>query len=252
MRAPAPTQSTTREIGVQSFTYREFDVDGFCEELADTPVTAVELCDVHVSPDSGDEHVDGVLDALGDADLDVCGYGVVDFDGNPEAAEETLAFVDRLGGDYLSVEFPPDDDAVIDALCDGATEHDLDLAIHNHGPDATYATVDEVVTVLDEHPHDRLGACVDTGHYLRSGEHPGEVIPELGDRVYALHLKDFLDEDTEAIPGDGELDVSELLSLLHEHTSFDRPLVVEYEADPDDPTPAVVEASQAVIRSEEE
>lgn len=250
MSAPPPAQSTTREIGVQSFTYREFDVSGFCAELADTPVTAVELCDVHVSPDSGDEHVDSVLGSLGDADLDVCGYGVVDFDA-PGAVEETLAFVERLGGDYLSVEFPPDDDAVIDALCDGAPEYDLDLAIHNHGPDATYSTVEEVAAVLDDHPHERLGACVDTGHYLRSGQRPDEVIPELGDRVYALHLKDFLDEDTEAIPGDGELDVPELLSLLREHTSFDRPLVIEYEADPDDPTPAVVEAAQAVIRSEE-
>ncbi|PSP51148.1 hypothetical protein BRC74_07395 [Halobacteriales archaeon QH_7_68_42] len=75
------------------------------------------------------------------------------------------------------------------------------------------------------------------------------MITRLGDRVLALHLKDFVDEETEAVPGNGQLDIAELLALLDGETSLSQPLVVEYEADPENPTPAVVEAVKAVERA---
>lgn len=249
MSTPSPDGSPPREVGVQSFTYRAFDVDGFCEQLSETPITAVELCDVHVTPESDERDVEATLDRLAETDLDVCGYGVVTVD-SPDGVDELLSFASRLGANYLSVEFSPDDDETIETLCAAADDYDLDLAIHNHGPDATYATVEDVTAVLDAHSHERLGACVDTGHYLRSGESPDEVIPALGDRVRALHLKDFLDEDTEAVPGQGQLDVGELLTLLTDHTELAQPLVVEYEADPENPTPAVVEAVEEIRQAE--
>ena len=212
------------DLGVQSFTYREFDVSGMCRALSGTGVSAVELCHEHVTPASDPDAVDGVREALASAGLDVCGYGVVDFEAG-------------------------DEDEVRETLLSSAAEFGLDLTIHNHGPGATYATVDEVASVLDAADDDRLGACVDTGHYFRSGETPADVIPRLGDRVLALHLKDFVDEETEAVPGNGQLDVAELLALLNEETSLSEPLVVEYEADPENPTPAVVEAVEAVERA---
>jgi sugar phosphate isomerase/epimerase len=106
--------------------------------------------------------------------------------------------------------------------------------------------VADVSQVLEEYPSPRLGACVDTGHYLRSGQAPDEVIPVLGDRVNALHLKDFDNRGVGTVPGDGRVDLGRLLELLEEFTAFDRPFVVEYEADPEDPTPAVLEAAEAL------
>jgi len=249
--SPGPPDTAGRyELGVQSFTYREFGVEEMCEALSGTAVSAVELCHEHVTPESDDATVDRVRDQHASADLDVCGYGVVEFSGDDEdAVRETMSLVDRLGGDYCSVEFDPDDRAVRETLLSSAAEFGLDLAIHNHGPDATYSTVEDVAAVLDATADTRLGACVDTGHYFRSGQSPAEVVPRLGDRVLALHLKDFADETTETVPGKGQLDVPELLSLLDEETSLSQPLVVEYEADPEDPTPAVVEALKAVEKA---
>lgn len=247
MNASADEATDRYDIGVQSFTYRGFDVPAICDELSNTEVSAIELCDVHIEPRADAEAIERVKDRLADAGLDVCGYGVVSFEDNDEGQiRATFELVDRLGGDYCSLEFPPDDPAIRKTLLSVAAEFNLDLAIHNHGPDATYSTVDEVASVLDEVDDPRLGACVDTGHFLRSGEEPGDVIPRLGDRVLALHLKDFVDEETEAIPGAGRLDVAELLDLLDAETSFEQPLVIEYEADPKDPTPAVKQAVAAV------
>jgi len=52
--------------------------------------------------------------------------------------------------------------------------------------------------------------------------------------------------EREAIPGDGRLDIPALLDSLSSETSLSQPLVIEYEANPADPTPAVVEAAEAV------
>ena len=236
------------EIGVQSFTYREFDVTEICSELSDTGVSAIELCDVHVAPDADAEEVERVRNRLADSGIEVCGYGVVPFEGEDQRrVRATFELVDRLGGDYCSLEFPSDDEGIRDRLLSVADEFDLDLAIHNHGPGATYSTVEEVTSVLNAADDPRLGACVDTGHFYRSDEEPADVIPRLGDRVLALHLKDFDAEGSETVPGSGRLDVSELLDLLETETSFDQPLVIEYEADGENPTPAV-ERTVAAVR----
>jgi sugar phosphate isomerase/epimerase len=229
-------------IGVQSFTYREFDLDGMLDALDGTGVDAIELCGVHLDPEADDDHVDAVRERVGDADLSICGFGVEAPDG-PENARDRVALADHLGASYLSVMFEPGDTAVIDALCDAAAATGIDLGVHNHGPGHTYATVDDELAVLDGRP-DALGACVDTGHFLRSDEPPGDVIPPLGERVHAVHAKDFLDADTEAVLGDGSVDVPELVRLLDEHTDLDAPLVIEYEEDAEDPTHAVETAAE--------
>jgi len=240
------------EIGVQSFTYREFDVPGLCDELSATDVTAIELCHEHVTPETGTERIDAIERDLADAGLDICGYGVAGFEDVGESRiREVFSLVDELGGDYCSLEFPPADDALRSQLLSVGAEFDLDLAIHNHGPGATYSTVDDVARALEATTDTRLGACVDTGHFLRSGEEPAEVLQRLGERVLALHLKDFIDEDTEAVPGDGRLDIPELLDSLAAETTLDQPLVIEYEADAENPTPAVVQAVEAVQTASE-
>lgn len=246
----APADGYT--LGVQSFTYREFDVPDLCSELAATDVTAIELCHEHVTPETTAATQTEVRRALGDAGLDVCGYGVVGFEAaDDDEIRAVFEMVDRLGADYCSLEFPPDDDDIRDRLLSAAASFDLDLAIHNHGPDATYSTVDDVAEVLERTADPRLGACVDTGHYLRSGEEPTAALSRFGDRVHAVHLKDFVDADTEAIPGEGRLDIPGVLDSLAEEAAFSRPLVVEYEADPANPTPAVVAAGEAVRAARE-
>jgi inosose dehydratase len=227
------------DIGVQSWVYREFTPEEIAEEIADLPVSAIEPCRRHIAPDADDAEIAAFRETFDRVGVDICGWGVHNYEGLGDV-EPTLELADALGADYLSVDFEPDDEAVIEALLEGAAERDLLLAIHNHGPDATYSTVEDVLSVL-EGRDERLGACVDSGHYFRSGQAPTDVIPALGERVHAVHFKDFADPDTEVVPGDGQLDIDEFLALLSEHTSFAQPLVIEYEEDAENPTPAVAE-----------
>lgn len=232
------------EIGVQSFTYRNFSIDEIQDELAGTAVDAIELCDIHVDPSADDTTVASVRETFEEIDVDICGYGVHDFE-SADAVRPVFSFASDLGADYVSVNFQKDDEAVADALTDAAAEFDLFVGVHNHGPEAVYSTADDVLAVVEDRPS-RFGACVDTGHFFRSEQSLKDVTSPLDGRVHALHLKDFVDIETEVIPGDGNLDISLLLNLLDEHTSLEQPLVIEYEEDPNDPTPAVEVTAQRI------
>jgi len=92
------------------------------------------------------------------------------------------------------------------------------------------------------YPVDVIGACVDTGHYLRSGRTPVEALRILGERVHGIHLKDFVDATTEVEPGTGRLSFPTFLDALKRYTHFHSALVFEYEAAPQDPTPPLASA----------
>ena len=72
------------------------------------------------------------------------------------------------------------------------------------------ARYDKVADTLKavEGRHPFIGACVDTGHHIRSGEEPHAVIDQLGDRVISLHLKDWEIGGEERIIGEGSMDLA--------------------------------------------
>lgn len=227
------------EIGVQSFTYRQFDIPGIIEELEETGITALEIFPGHISHESPEEEIEEAQQMLSDAGIRICGIGVCGFNSEEaDAVAPTLDFAVRLGCDYVSIDVDPEDDEIKQILVDKAKSRDLLLGIHNHGPTHHYDTADSVLASIREFDP-VLGACVDTGHFLRADESPERAIEVLGERVHAVHLKDFLDEETEVVPGTGNLNYSAVLTGLETHTSFDTAFVIEYEADPDDPTPGM-------------
>jgi uncharacterized membrane protein len=76
------------------------------------------------------------VDRFDEADVRVCGYGVAELRSG-DAVDRLLEVVDRLSGEYLSATFPPDDDELIRELITAGDERDVDVAVHNHGPEST-------------------------------------------------------------------------------------------------------------------
>ena len=100
------------------------------------------------------------------------------------------------------------------------------------------------------------GPCPDTRcrwrggrHFLRADQDPEAAIERLGRRGHAVHLKDFVDQDTEVMPGKGRLDMVAALGALR-RSGFSTAYVLEYEADENDPTPAVQQAVHIAADSE--
>ncbi|MDP6379934.1 MAG: sugar phosphate isomerase/epimerase [Phycisphaerae bacterium] len=228
------------EIGVQTFTYRNFNLADTVAELQGTGITAAEVYGKHLGPKMSAGEIAECKRILDDGGIRVCAYGVEYFTGEGDTIRPTLEFVRDIGGAYASIDIEKDDIATQEKAVEIAEETGVLLAIHNHGPGANYSTIDDVLSVTEKNRF-AMGACVDTGHFLRSDEDPVEAIRRIGKRVHAVHLKDFTGVETEVVPGTGKLDYSTMLAALREYTDFDGALVIEYEANAADPTPAMRE-----------
>ncbi len=228
-------------IGIQSYTFRRLPVLEMIDQVAKTGANAVELWPGHLPPDAGAETVAEVLRRSDARGIRICGYGVSNL--GPQG-EGHLRMAHRLGCDYVSIDVRPDDWDAQAAGCALATELGLKLGLHNHGPGHHFSTAAHVAAVLAANPP-VFGACVDTGHFLRSEEDPIAAIELLAPRVHAVHLKDFVDVRTEVLPGTGRLDLPKALRALVRGgllTAF----VLEYEADVPDLTAEVAKAVGAV------
>jgi len=117
-------------------------------------------------------------------------------------------------------------------------EFDIRIAIHNHGPNARYDKIVDVLRAVESHDP-RIGACADLGHYIRSGEDPVEAIRLFGDRLFGIHLKDFAEQQENTrgvILGAGHLDVEGVFRALKQvNFPADGCLSLEYEENPDNP-----------------
>jgi sugar phosphate isomerase/epimerase len=238
------------EIGVQSVVFQDYDLAGLVDELGETGISTLELWGYHLGPDDDEETVAEGTRMLEEAGIDVCGYGVFDLDDVGQAREH-FAFAADIGADYVTANYPPARDDITEELIDLAEEFDLEVGVHNystvHHDDLSkvFSSVDDVREVLGEYDHPLLGVCIDTGHFLVMDETPDDVVPELGDRINSVHLKDTSDAEIEDIPGAGELDLGHFVDLLDEHADLDNPLVIEYELE-DDVTAKLREAEAQV------
>jgi sugar phosphate isomerase/epimerase len=148
----------------------------------------------------------------------------------------------------------PDDEAIdpLDRLC--AEHPEIRLGIHNHGPYFRYDKIADVEqTLAGRHPS--FGACVDAGHFIRSGEDPAEAVRRLGPRVHGVHLKDFRSEGFFAegcILGQGKLDLDGFFRALSA-VGFGPAgaLSLEYEEHPDDPIADIEACLRAASQSAE-
>ena len=116
----------------------------------------------------------------------------------------------------------------LDKLCE---EYDLKLAIHDHPKPTRYWNPDFVLKVCRDRSH-RIGACCDTGHWLRSGLNPVECIKKLEGRIIYFHFKDLNKAgnhaDTHDVPwGTGVCDVPGMLAEVHRQ-GVKAPFFVEY------------------------
>ena len=219
-------------MGAQSFSFRQFDLDGAIRCLKETGLNEMEFCRVHFPPDAADPGFEKVKATLAAAGIAVPAFGVEGFTGDEAENRKKFEFAKALGIGVLSADPTPDSFDNLEKLCE---EFGIKIAIHNHGPGARYDKVaDTLEAVKGRSP--LIGACLDTGHAIRSGEEPQDIVDALGGRVLSLHLKDWRKGGEEQIIGEGDLDVSALAAAL-KAVQFTGPIVMEYEESPDNPVP---------------
>ncbi|RMD74045.1 MAG: sugar phosphate isomerase/epimerase [Lentisphaerae bacterium] len=236
-------------LGVQSYCFRGFkkheDVIAKVNELE---LKAIEICRVHVNFDDPSVF-DEAIQAYRNAGIQIVSIGIETLSGDRAKDETKFQFAKAAGCRFMGVNFQLDTlHSALKTAQELAEEYDLKLAIHNHGGRHWLGSAQALDYVFRQ-SGPRIGLCLDTAWALHSHENPVEMAKRFGERLYGVHFKDFTFEPTgahkEAIVGKGNLDLPALFNVLNE-IDFNGYGVLEYEADVDNPVPALKQCVDSV------
>ncbi|WP_442505533.1 sugar phosphate isomerase/epimerase family protein [Novipirellula sp. SH528] len=223
------------KLGIQLYSLRGYKVDEALQHAKELGFDQVEFYSGMLPTDSSLEEIAKMKATVADLGLSISAHGVNGFGGNEAANRKVFEFAKALGIPTITADPGPES---FDNLDDLVKEFDIRIAIHNHGPGHRYNKVVDVLNAIEGRDQ-RIGACADLGHYIRSGENATDVIRSLKGRLYGIHLKDFAEmkQKTEGvILGKGHLDVEGVFFALDD-VGFpsDGAVSLEYEENPKNP-----------------
>ena len=235
-----------RDFGVQSYCFRHFkDNVEVAKLVREIGLDKIEVCAVHANFDDA-ESVKAAAKTYADAGVAVVSIGVETFTGDEAHARRRFEAVRAFGAKHLSCHFKVDSfqDAV-PQVARLAAEYDVRVALHNHGGYMFGGSPDVVEHVL-RLGGERVGLCLDTAWCTQIGPHRGRPVQWASEsfrgRVYGVHYKDFTFESNaqwqDVVVGTGNLDLPALVAAL-DAGGFDGYAVIEYEADVENPVPAL-------------
>lgn len=179
-------------------------------------------------PDMPAEIKQEVKQKLKDAGVMLINFGVVRLPDDEAKCRKVFDFARDMGIETIVSEPPEEAFDMLDRLCQ---EYKIKLAIHNHPKPSHYWNPDTVLKVCEGRSR-WLGACADTGHWMRSGVNPVEALKKLEGRIISLHLKDlnkFGGLWAHDVPwGTGKADIKAILEELHRQ-NFKGVFSIEYE-----------------------
>jgi len=228
-------------MGIQSYSLRHFKLD---EALAKTQQLGLrnwEAYPAHIPQTDDPAKIKEMLDKLRASNVRLRSWGVVGFDADEAKTRKVLDFAKAMNVAVVSADPSPESFPVLDKVLEQYP--DIFIAIHNHGPGHRYDKITDVTKAIQGH-HERIGACVDTGHYLRSGEDPVAAVKAFGKRTYGVHLKDVKDKTKFTEVGKGDLKVADLLKEIREH-QYRQIIALEYEEYPENPISYIEECLAA-------
>ena len=181
--------------------------------------------------------------------MEIVSIGVQGLSGDEAKEEKYFKFAKAAGAKYMSIDFNinkmPQCFKTAEKFAD---QYDIQLGIHNHGGRhwlGSAAALDYVYSQTSK----RVGLCMDTAWALHSHENPIQWVEKYADRLVGVHLKDFVfDKDghhKDVVVGTGALDLPALMDALRK-IDFSGFAVLEYEADVENPEPAMTKCADAV------
>ena len=237
-RQPATDAYDGWRLGVQAWTFHLFTFYESVDKTASLGLDWIEAFpDQQVSKDRPGVTFNNQMPAdvrreikqkLAEAGVRLVNYGVIGLPNDEAECRKVFDFAKDMGIETIVSEPPEEAFALIDKLCN---EYKINVAIHNHPQPSHYWNPDTVLKVCSGRS-ERIGACADTGHWMRSGINPVEAIKKLKGRIISVHLKDLNEFDKllahDVVWGTGKCDVKAVLEELNRQ-GFKGVFSIEYE-----------------------
>jgi sugar phosphate isomerase/epimerase len=184
-------------LGCQAYSFNRFT---FYEAVDKTASLGLKWIEAYPGQNLSEEKADVKFDhtmspeireevkaKLRDAGVTLVNYGVVGLSNDEAASRAVFEFAKDMGIETIVSEPPPDAFELVDRLCE---EYDINVAIHNHPKPSRYWNPETVVKVCEGRSK-RIGACADTGHWMRSGIEPLDALKMLEGRIISFHIKNL-------------------------------------------------------------
>ncbi len=231
-------------LGIQSYTYREFDLEACLKRCQELGLHYIELYQKHAPLDASPDQIKAIQSLCKDYDVKPVCWGVQHFSKNHDANKKVFEFGKALGVKSFSANPDMDSFDSLDKLCE---EYKLAIGIHPHGPIGKdkldpWSSAEVVMAAVKDH-NPLIGTCLDTGHLIRSAQPPfnKKLVPEqqirvMGARNFGMHLKDHDNaKGHDVVFGEGVLNLPEVLKALRE-VKFAGHISIEYEHNAKEPT----------------
>ena len=232
--APAPARATAAgaphaeklgwRLGCQAYTFNRYTFYEALEKTASLGLRYIEAYpgqklsadkpEVRVGPGMPKPLRRELLARAADAGIQLVNFGVTGLTADEAANRKTFDFAKEMGIETIVSEPAFDALDTIEKLCD---EYRINVAIHNHPKPSRYWNPDTVLRVCQGRSK-RIGACADTGHWMRSELNPLEQLKKLEGRIISFHFKDLnrFGKGAHDVPwGTGKADVKALLAEVH-------------------------------------
>ena len=232
------------DFGVQSYCFRHFnDNRAVAAMVRECSLDKIELCGVHADFDRPDTFGE-VVQIYRDSGVGIVSLGVQTF-GGEDGEQRWFECAALAGAGHLSAHFKVESfPRAIEKVRVWSREYGIRVGIHNHGG-YCFGGQPDVISHLLALGSPEIGLCLDTAWALQIGPRAGNPVDwvrKFPQSIYGLHLKDFIfGRDgawQDVVVGEGNLDLPALLAALDE-AGFDGMAVLEYEADPENPVPAL-------------
>lgn len=235
------------ELGVQAWTFKEYTLFEAIDKAAKLGLDYVEVYGgQRLSSEDGDACLDENMPLslmakvklkFEEAGLKPLAMGVISYGDDEAKWRKLFEFCKVMGIVCINIEPEPAVLPLVDRL---ANEYRINVAIHNHPKPSRYWDPQIVLDALKGRSA-RMGACADTGHWIRSGLDPAECLKKLEGHILWSHFKDMnrtwsaevknVYEDIHDVPwGSGVANSKALLQELHRQ-GFKGGISIEYEYD---------------------
>lgn len=227
-------------IGMAGYTFYKFDVEKTIAMMKRVGVLNLSLKEFHLPLNSNAETIQTTMKKFNDAGINIYTVGVI-YMRTKEAVDQAFQYAKNVGVKMI-VGVPNYE--LLSYAEEKVKEHDIKLAIHNHGPeDKLYPSPKDIYDRIKDMDA-RMGLCIDIGHALRAGTLPEKAIREYKDRLFDLHIKDVNSsaKDAKAIEiGRGAIDFSAVIESLRK-IKFQGVCSIEFEKDMSDPLAGIAES----------
>jgi len=238
------------QVAIHAYTFKEFPIAEAIDKTAALGLKHLSLSgsvnlDGQRKPrtiDLSDQEMEAIRKRAQDAGIKLVNIGVVQLPPDEAQSRKVFDFAKKWGIDTLVAEPEPKALDLVEKLC---KEYNIKVAIHNHPRPSRYWNPDTVLEAVKGRSP-LLGACADTGHWMRSGLDPVECLKKLEGRVICLHFKDLAERsrNTHDVPwGTGAGDVKGMMTEL-KRQGFHGVFGIEYESDWLNSSPAIAEGIQ--------